>query len=207
MTAKKRVLILWSGGIDSTAVLKSYLEKTDFEIVALKINYQTLNRSKFRINKEIKAIDELLPKLLKIRNFEFKKIFLSIPHSTPGVDVMNFGNISIYAAAAFGCSEIIIGFVSDIRKNQIEYIIHSINKLNKISSILCESNKNIWKVLPKFNIPVYLDTKKNYIESLGLLVKDCWFCREPEKAGETNGCGKCHSCLHVKRSLSQLIEI
>ena len=57
---KKKIMILWSGGVDSTAVLKLYLQKTKHDIIAVHVNQlfqNNLNRNKF----EQKAIDNISP--------------------------------------------------------------------------------------------------------------------------------------------------
>ena len=190
--AAKKIMILWSGGIDSTAILKSYLEKTDYEIFATKIIYNTQSESILRIVKEKQAIEKLLPKLLKIRSFHYNEIIVEYPNVAMGTDVPIFGTLAIYPAYTFGCTEIVIGYVSDIRTEQLKYVLQKNEVLTLIS---------------KFTIPIYYNTKMKYIEILGDLVKDVWFCRFPKLAENTNGCGKCVACQHVKRSLPQLIEL
>ena len=205
--AAKKIMILWSGGIDSTAILKSYLEKTDYEIFATKIIYNTQSESILRIVKEKQAIEKLLPKLLKIRSFHYNEIIVEYPNVAMGTDVPIFGTLAIYPAYTFGCTEIVIGYVSDIRTEQLKYVLQKNEVLTLISKLFFENSKNIWKWYPKFTIPIYYNTKMKYIEILGDLVKDVWFCRFPKLAENTNGCGKCVACQHVKRSLPQLIEL
>ncbi len=205
---KKKVLVLWSGGIDSTAVLKMYLERTDYNIIALKIVYSTssINVSE-RIQKELQAINLLLPHLLNIREFEYKFLTINNPNQCFGADVPIFGTLAIYPAQSFGATEIVIGFVSDVREEQMKYVLQKITKLNKIADLFYSDNKKYWKRKPTFVIPEFYNTKKKYILELGNLVSLCWFCRNPKEADNTNGCGHCHTCNHVKRILPQFIEI
>ena len=203
----KKVMVLWSGGIDSTAILKQYLEKTDFEIFATKIIYKTKSDSYQRILKEKQAIKKLLPKLQNIRSFHYHEITVDYPNVAHGADVPIFGTFAIYPAYTFGCSEIIIGYVSDVRTEQLNYVIEKNYVLTLVSKLFYENSNGIWKWFPKFVIPIYYNTKANYIKELGELINDVWFCRYPQKAENTNGCGYCAACTHVKHSLPQLIEL
>jgi 7-cyano-7-deazaguanine synthase in queuosine biosynthesis len=205
MSDKKRVLILWSGGIDSTSILKFYLEKTDFEIVALKIKYITTSKSKNRILKECEAIEKLNPFLQLIRPFQFETMLIEVPTIMAGVDVLQFGNLAIYPCNSFNCEEIVISFTTDAHNEK--YSDYQVSKLNKIAEILYNGNNNIWNKQPKFIVHPFLNTKKIYIENLGELIKYTWFCRRAKTADIYNGCGECHSCLHVKKSIHQIIEI
>ena len=207
MIQKNKILILWSGGIDSTAVLKWYLENTDIEVVAMKIEYITLSISTQRISKEMEAISKLLPKLQKIRTFRFELMKVNIPNYASGGDVLQFGTLSILPAHGFGCEEIVISFTSDYRDANHKTVDKQLIRLNDISRILTEGNKNIWKFQPKFILNPFYNPKYIYIKYLGEMVVDTWFCRNPWDSDNLNGCGECDSCLHVKRSIPQLINI
>lgn len=203
---KKRVLLLWSGGIDSTSVLKYYLEKTDFDIVALKIKYFTKNKSKIRIQYELEAIKKLLPLLQLIRTFQYEEMTVEVPSNMAGVDVLQFGTLSIYPCNSFKCDEIIISFTTDAHNEKYSH--KQVEKLNQIANVLYNGNVNIWTKKPVFVVHPFINSKREYILNLNELVKHCWFCRQPfNVVDNNNGCGKCHACKHVKRSIPQLIEI
>ena len=203
----KRVLILWSGGIDSTSVLKYYLEQTNFEIVALKIKYITSNCSSVRIMRELDAIKKLLPELQSIRPFRYEMVNYKINTNMAGMDVIQFGTMAIYPANSFKCEEIIISFTSDAHNEK--YASVQVAKLNQIADVMYNCNKEMWGRHPRFVVHQFLNTKKDYILNLGNLVKNTWFCRKPTiTKGKVHGCGKCHACNHVIRSVStQLVEI
>ncbi len=206
--AKKKVMILWSGGIDSSAMLKMYLERTDYEIFATKIIYKSKsNCCNDRIDKELQAIAKLKPKLQAIRPFQYHEIIVDNPNQVLGTDVPIFGTLAIYPAQTFKIDEIVIGFVSDIRHEQLKYVLQKIDLLNHISELFYINSKGIWSSFPKFVVPKFYNKKKYYMEQLGDLVMDTWFCRYPAKAGNTNGCGYCVACSHVKKVLPEMIQL
>ena len=61
-----KVLILWSGGVDSTALLKWHLEQTNCEVHAHHV--KLLNRGGM-VNKQLNAIKNIEPMLQKIKPF------------------------------------------------------------------------------------------------------------------------------------------
>ena len=195
----KKVLILWSGGIDSTSILKQYLEKTNYIIYALNINYITLV-SKQRVNEEQKSINKLLPELLKIRDFKFIKLDYSLESVVILSDMIHLGTLSLSIASQYNINEIILSVVSDARENQDFYINNTLNSLNIITNTMFEyhKNKNYWIVLPIFIIPKFYNTKEIYIKELGYLFELTWSCR----VAKGSPCGKCEPCQHIKRSIN-----
>ena len=63
-----KVLILWSGGVDSTALLKFHLEQTNCEVHAHHV--KLLNRGGM-VNKQLNAVKNIESMLQKIKPFEF----------------------------------------------------------------------------------------------------------------------------------------
>lgn len=204
----EKILILWSGGIDSTATLKLYLENTTYQIIALKIIYKSHSKdSNDRIDKERKAIKILMPHLQSIRPFEYHELLVVNPNEAYGTDVPIFGMLSIYPAYSFGCKYIVIGFVSDIRSEQLKYVIDKINVLNTFSRLFFENSKGIWKFQPKFVMSQFYYPKIRYMIELGELLPLTWFCRFPRKAKNSNGCGSCVACTHIKNVLPEMIKL
>jgi 7-cyano-7-deazaguanine synthase in queuosine biosynthesis len=204
----KKVMILWSGGVDSTATLKMYLEKTDYQIYALKINYKTTGTvTSSRIKKEVKAINTLLPILQNIRPFNFSEVVVNMPNIVAGSDIPIFSTIALYPAYSYGCKEIVIGWVADMRSEQIKYVEAKHRDLNKISYLMQKNSLGWWKWYPKFVLNQFFDTKKNYLLALGELAQHVWFCRNVKLAGNTQGCGICTPCIHIKKISDKLIEL
>ena len=194
-----KILILWSGGLDSTAVLKQYLSKTNSKIVALRVNYfLTNNLDRQALEKE--SIEKLLPKLKEIRDFDY--VESTVQYNIPSFfrDVFMIGTHAIPIAIANQCDEVIIGFVEDVREGNRVWANTNCRKLTEIAATFFEFNKNkLFSIVPSFIIHPFFDSKRNYINELGEeLTNLTWSCRNP-KDGER--CGECVACHHIKRSI------
>jgi 7-cyano-7-deazaguanine synthase in queuosine biosynthesis len=195
----KKIAILWSGGVDSTSVLKQYLEKTKFEIVAIHVDYIYPNQDE-RHKKEMEAVHELLPQLQKIRPFQYTEIDLVYRENLYSGDLILFAAPVFVQAASMGCKEIIIGFVKDIRYNQDFYVKNKLFAMNSICEVIAKFDK--YKRMCRYKKPmqgIYSD-KKKYIEELGDLFSLVHWCRNPSliHLGE-KGCGICMPCKHILR--------
>jgi len=58
---KKKVLVAWSGGIDSTALICKYLQ-SDYKVDAI---YTNLLNNELKIKSELEAINKIIPILEK----------------------------------------------------------------------------------------------------------------------------------------------
>ncbi len=209
---KENILILWSGGIDSTAYLKWYLENTTHNIVAHHVFYSLTNNQQ-RQQKEREAIAKLLPKLQEIRKFTYVESVLAYDTNSVLLDVDILTTFSIPIAVKYQCAKMVIGFVSDIRHEQIVYVAKHITHLNKIAECLYEVSGKIngWKVIPQLHLPEFYGTKQKYIDTLDDLLLDTWWCRGvPDEKGRIilgdKPCGKCMTCKHVERSLDVIMK-
>lgn len=198
---KKKVAILWSGGVDSTSVVKQYLEKTNFNILVIHIYYVTTNQDD-RYIYEMKAVNRLLPELQKIRPFEYTTLNLGFEKDIYSGDLILFAGSVFVLAASQGCKEIIIGFVSDIRKNQQFYVKNKLFAMNSICEIIAKFDN--YKRLPRYKKPqlgIY-GKKSFYIDQLGELFALTHWCRNPTEIKEgQQGCGHCMPCKHIIKSL------
>ena len=195
----KKIAILWSGGVDSTSVLKQYLEKTKFDIVAIHIDYSYNNQDNRNL-KEWQSVQELLPKLQLIRPFEFYSMDLKYYTNIYSGDLILFAAPVFVQAASLGCKEIIIGFVKDIRYNQDFYVKNKLFAMNSICEVIAKFDK--YKRMCRFKKPmagIYAN-KKTYIQNLNELFALVHWCRNPSAIlpGE-KGCGVCMPCKHILR--------
>jgi len=198
---RNKIAILWSGGIDSTSVLKQYLEKTNFEIVAIHVNYSVPNmdnRDKF----ENKAIERLLPELQKIRPFEFSNLDLCFDKNIYSGDMILFAAPAFVLAASQGCKDMILGFTEDNHKNQEFHILDKLFAMNSLCRIIARFDRYkymCWYRKPKQGI---FGHKRHYIEQLGDLLELCHWCRNPSEIlpGQTS-CGNCQPCRHILRTM------
>ena len=194
-----KVLILWSGGLDSTSVLKYYLEQTDFEIVTLNVRYLMKN-NRSRQDLENESIKKLLPELLKIRKFKHLQSTLELDIITMFMDVYTIGVHCFNISIAESCNEIVFGFVEDVRPGNIELHTETCRDLNKMIEIFFNMHKKrspIFKVLPVFVMSKFVTNKKEYIKNLGNLMELTWSCRDPK---DNQPCGNCTPCKHIKMS-------
>ena len=198
---EKKIAILWSGGVDSTSVLKQYLENTNFRILVIHINYVTPNHDE-RYVYEMNAVNKMLPVLREIRDFEYTTLNLSYEKDIYSGDLILFASSVFVLAASQGCKEIIIGFVSDIRRNQSFYVKNKLFAMNCLCEVIAKFDN--YKKVPKFKKPMVgiYNTKKKYIERLGDVFPMTHWCRNPTeiKSGE-HGCGHCMPCQHIMKSL------
>lgn len=195
----KKIAILWSGGVDSTSVLKQYLEKTQFQIVAIHIDYYYPNQDD-RHKYEADAVIQLLPKLQKIRPFEYTSINLHYFKNLYSGDLILFAAPVFVQTASMGCKEIIIGFVRDIRYNQDFYVKNKLFAMNSICEVIAKFDK--YRRMCRYKKPmqgIYAN-KKTYIQNLGDLFQYVHWCRNPSQIepGE-KGCGVCMPCKHILR--------
>lgn len=197
----KKVAILWSGGVDSTSVLKQYLEATNFRILVIHLNYVTPNQDE-RYIYEMEAVNRMLPKLKEIRDFEYTTLNLGFEKDIFSGDLILFAASVFVLAASQGCKEIIIGFVSDIRKNQSFYVKNKLFAMNSLCEVIAKFDN--YKRIPRFKKPIkgIYGSKSYYIEKLGEVFPLTHWCRNPTeiKQGE-HGCGHCMPCKHITRIL------
>ena len=201
-------MILWSGGVDSTAVLKLYLEKTKVDIVAVHFNqvfHNNLRRNKF----EQSAVDAIEPELQKIRRFTMITVKVNFNSDLYCRDMVLLPSMAIPLAYTHDCKKIVIGYVSDSREHntQVHHIQLNNSLLNKISRQFYLSSR--WDWIPKFDKAQknVFGSKEYYIGAIENYFDKTWFCRRPDltKDGEI-GCGKCHTCKHVILSLRNRIS-
>jgi 7-cyano-7-deazaguanine synthase in queuosine biosynthesis len=195
----KKIAILWSGGVDSTSVLKQYLEKTTYEIIAIHVDYSYPNQDG-RNMEEFKAVKMLLPELRKIRPFKFTQMDLCYRENLYSGDLILFSAPVFVQAASMGCKEIIIGFVKDIRFNQDFYVKNKLFAMNSICEVIAKFDK--YKRMCRYKKPMQgiYNGKKNYIKELGGLLPLTHWCRNPSMIAEgEKGCGECMPCKHILR--------
>jgi len=203
----KKICIAWSGGCDSTSVLKQYLDKTDYEIIAVHVDFKNSNHA-VRNERELETIKTLLPVFQEIRPFEFYQCTIHTPF-IKGLDVSIFF-LPIYGVAyQKKCSEIVLSYIKDFHGNILVHKkgIKILNDaINNMATVFYNLN-NYKRKSPKFVTPMdgIFDTKKNYIKYIPELLDTVWWCRNPHdvEPGE-RGCGYCYSCVHVKEALTEI---
>ena len=189
------ILVMWSGGIDSTFTLARLLKETNHNIHAHHIHI--CNRER-RNQHEERAINALVPKLKGIRDFTL---------SASAIDHRQYLHIPLDMAIV--CFE--AGAIAREHINRADKL-----KFDKwtIGTHKAEGhNHERWEVIkhataaacwpnkpPEFELQPF-ETKGQemvYLKELGLL-NDCWFCRTPIGV---HSCGMCKTCIEVKEELN-----
>lgn len=187
-------LIMWSGGVESTSLLKQLLTDTSDEIFAHFIKYEN---PEGRYQHELSAIEVLYPMLCKIRPFDLSFSKLNLGKALPN-DIKVVGPLGVIAMEHHGCEVMMTSYCQE------DYFARSF--LDGVSITLprpSDDHRYYWNERRKLIAAVagkdvhpyhhsYDWTKKQHMDYLGELLQFTWSCRRP-----VNGkpCGKCHSCL------------
>lgn len=196
-------MILWSAGIESTTLMKWFLENTAHEVVAHHIH---LHNPEDRDINETNAINALRPELEKIRSFMYTESFVSICDGrvTP-LDREIYHSIGTMAMLGTGCTQLYKGYCAEDQWSRPWKFINGIKQINYVrANSLDEAYMDKASVTKAF-LPEHLKfedviqihetaywTKARHVSYLGDLLKYTWSCRTPINETE---CGKCHSCL------------
>ena len=212
-------MIMWSGGVESTSLLKWYLENTSDEIFAhwVKMN----NHEQDRMPYEERAIKTLLPLLSDIRPFDY-----SMSEADVSADhLMDYAiqyPLGALAMLQHQCQELYRGCCAEDQWSRNFYQTYPIMKkelrLTKgesLERVILNAAETIKPFLPpgvKIEDIIIIHEisywpKTKHIQYLGELFKYTWSCRKP-----INGkvCGECHSCLERNigfRGTSNIPEI
>ena len=179
-----KVLILWSGGIDSTAILKFHLEQTNCEVHAHHV--KLLNRGGM-VNKQLNAINNIEPMLQKIKPFEFTT---STQYASVLGDVFICLVDGMRIAYQEEYDEVAVGFTKS--DNDTEDSPKNLKTLYQMVDA-CNENDVYTKHKIKLTTPLKKFTKEKCWKLLGNEIqKNVWWCREEEI------CGECFQCKEME---------
>lgn len=197
----KRPLVLWSGGLDSTALVIDLLYKGDIDVM-----YVDLDNNKILQRHEKKAI---------------KKLKRIIEDANPPGEIINehsFGydyiepSKSVYAQPALWITA--AAFIADVRHHtsvNIAYIKHDdawhykteiINTYNAMNVLICDGNTVPLEFLFEWS------TKQNIVDNLKdfvyykQIMQTIRYC----EANSKEQCGKCHSCVRHTSEIKEVNE-
>jgi hypothetical protein len=200
-------MCLWSGGVESTSLLKHLLETTDHEVVT---HYIEFDNPEQRTERELAAMRNLTPMLEEIRPFRqtFSRISVCDGKGWPmdyvwqftigGVAMLNEWCLCMYRGR---CAE-------DEYHRMFFGGINAIQQKDRALGELHWEKAGILKyVLPEgFAVaeaapwhPLYEKSKGWHIRHLGKLFPHTWSCRKPVR--DKYRCTQCHSCLEVEDGL------
>ena len=202
-----KVLLLWSGGVESTSLLKHLLENTNDEVYAHWIKMDNIEN---RWRNESKAIETLLPLLRSIRPFHFdtsetkicegkaRPMDYSVQYSI-GIMAMYYHNCErIYRA---GCAEddfdhgLLYNKLVHRNPNPDEPGFSHRRRAKTLESMLAVGADGN-EVAPW--LEYYAHPKAWHVKYLGDLFQHTWSCRTPINDKE---CGHCHTCLERRAAI------
>lgn len=194
----KNILVMWSGGIDSTYVLAHLLKETNHNVFAHHIYLKNCER---RDQAEARSIRKLVPKLREIRDFTLSANYVDdsfMPSLTWDMARVCFEAGAISRGWYFAREPIKIdiwhiGTCSEEGHWQERFDV--ISQSTRAAEWHPERKDYI-----KFELypTVSKAAEMEYLENLGLL-KDCWYCRHPQYTTPESQepCGKCKTCAEV----------
>lgn len=196
----RRVLVLWSGGVESTSLLLRLLTTTDWMVFAHHIEMQN---PEGRYLAERRAVSALRPHLESIRPFDFSDSFVSLckgqAHAwdyavqySLGLSVMEYHRCDCILRA--GCLEDDWDHFQhgerqwEQRLSEEPGFSHRRRARRLAASLGEDVDPNVLApYLPSYALP-----KAAHIRYLGELATMTWSCRRPVR--HYYPCGTCHAC-------------
>ena len=181
---KEKVLVAWSGGVDSTYLIDQYLSQ-GYEVHALPI--KILNNT-HQVAREMKARDTMIKRYFNKYNFMcLQSIEISFDQ---------IGDCLIYQQTPFWLMGLIISAKQDYKEVAIGYVMNddAISHLEEIKQIW-NSYAGIAPSLPPLVFPLTKTKKEHAYERLPQELKSLvTWC-----ANETNDKDKCGKCIPCSR--------
>ena len=198
------MLVMWSGGVDSTYCLARILKESKYERVHA--HHIALHNFERRGNAESEALRKLMPKLQQIRPFTFTENLIDDSRMPTMVYDM--------ARVCFEAGAVSKGFYH--HPNQIVFDKWTIGtheaeghnwerwEVIKHATRAAEWTKGREKFI-EFELQPMVSkaAEMEYLEKLGLL-EDCWYCRTPQNG---KPCNNCKTCAEVKDAQLNLGKI
>ncbi len=199
----RRVLVLWSGGVESTSLLLRLLTTTDWQVYA---HFIEMVNPEQRHIAEKRAIESLRPHLDSIRPINFTSSYVSMCqgqshifdyhlHYTLGLSVMQ--NYRCDCLLRAWCME------DEWERRWTDGELHverpdstpgaryrSFTRRLRMGLGEDADVEHVAPFLPSFALP-----KAAHLKYLGNLASLTWSCRRP--VGRTKECGHCHTCLEL----------
>ena len=189
-----RVLILWSGGVESTSILKWFLENTDHSISAVHIHCPSVQAKE---QQELKAIQTLKPLLHLIRHFDYDMVEINTPWHNPDMFIQ-----AALLPTIINGTRANVFYRGQCEEDKVNGSLRQRDYVGRFAWEALEGKKGAtWQDLSPDH-PTHHWTKRQHLDHLGYLAQYCWSCWWP-KAGKP--CGKCKPCTdRINRSPHQL---
>jgi len=190
-----KALVMWSGGLDSTALVWRYLAR-GYQVSA---GYIAFRNNVWQTACELRAIDRMLP-FLGQHNFKFKGVLGWFKWNY--VDNINVRNAHSVVTMAFSAmlnesfDEMAIGVVRDDRITQ--------EKIRELHALF-RSMRQLMSRKNKLVFPLRRISKETLLRSLPIeLRKHIWSCNNTERQRGYKPCGQCSRCKQSAKLFSAL---
>ncbi len=188
-------LVMFSGGADSTLLVKNILELGESVVMYHLILKTPANRWK----EENKAC-------LDIRDYFMKKYPNKITYKEAIIDIsQNRQNLDSNFAIFFGA--MLADYNENISEVQIGYIkedtVHNVNMPDYYNKEKAFQANLRMRDDVKLTYPLENTSKKEVINLLGSLLNIIYYCRYP-KQDNGEGCGFCHTCKDINKAKKEL---
>ena len=197
------IMILWSGGVESTSLMKWYLENTDDQIFAHYIKIDNPERS--RRLYELTAISRLIKPLERIRPFVYSVSSISIcSGQAMTYDYKIHNAVGVMAMYHHNCKQLLRAHSLEDQYSRellpdgsmkVTAYDHGDRwagyrmRVRTMQPLLRDGD--IAEQIQPFHVN-YTQPKQWHMDYLGDLFQHTWSCRLPV---EGQPCMKCHSCL------------
>jgi hypothetical protein len=193
-----RMIVMWSGGIDSTFRLASLLKETEYQVHAHHVHI--VNREG-RCQAEHAACTALRSKLKAIRGFAYTES--RIDHSQHDRLPFDMAIVAFEAGVVARSgdgrnSEPFTHWTIGTHKAEGHYQ-RRFDLYEPMVNALCFPHD-----YPAFTLGkvVTKEEEITYLEDLGLLA-DCWYCRTPRAGRPCGTCGTCEDVKEARRAVSR----
>lgn len=182
-----KALVLWSGGVESTSLLKWVLERTHWDIAA---HHVRLHTGENRHHAEYDAIFNLHPRLKEIRSFDLSTSYLELVEGRgTAPDYALLYPIGLAAMGRHSADVMLRGWCREDDRNgepgpegrwaqQLESLQAAVGHRLNAKTLCPWVNPNGW-------------TKREHLSYLGDLANLTHSCRTPRHG---RPCGECHTC-------------
>jgi 7-cyano-7-deazaguanine synthase in queuosine biosynthesis len=203
------VLLMFSGGIDSSALLEVLLKKREEFYFDIHVHHVEIKNKAHRWTFENKACEKNIS-YLKNKYGEFEYTSSSVDLMFANVHYKVDSEIYMFMAGQVcknlsNVTEVFVGW--NFEDFSFEKYEGTHDKYSLHRSILLSSFYNSLagvKVLPTVQVPFQFVEKKDIIKNMDpFLLENSFYCRQPSKEGKP--CNECISCNLINESLEAIL--
>lgn len=206
--SKKTILVMFSGGLDSTYMLYHYLMNTNYKIHVHHISMRYPSEPRWQ--EEDTATRKIINVCQKIRSFQYSesRVDFGFYHYVGRDSDTQLLMASKVAPNIKGPVSLALGWLYSDHLEDLENGRAENKVTEKLWEALCNSiDKKFGDYINREILLPLVEMKLNKKELITQLPKELleltWSCRKPQKSesGVSIPCGKCHPCRAIKKVL------